>query len=84
MCLSTWIISGTSDTIMIMAITQLEKVQMLRKLQYRVTRVWRFQICNQIKQIDNIFVDIRIKLLIFIIKTRFMFVCLFVCLSTLY
>ena len=41
------------------AITQLEKVQMLRKLKSRVTRVWRFQIYNLIIQIDNIFVDIR-------------------------
>ena len=44
---------------MTMAITQLEKVQILRKLKSRVTRVWRFQICNQIIQIDNLFVDIR-------------------------
>ena len=56
-CVSaTWAISGTNMT---MAITQLEKMQMLRKLKSRVTRVWRFQICNQIIQIDNIFVDIR-------------------------
>ena len=59
MCLSTWAISGTSGTNMTMAIAQLEKVQMLRKLKPRVTRVWRFQICNQIIQIDNIFVDFR-------------------------
>ena len=44
---------------MTMAITQLEKVQMLRKQKSKVTRVWRFQICNQIVQIGNIFVDIR-------------------------
>ena len=44
---------------MTIAITQQEKVQMLRKLKSRLTRVWRFQICNQIIQIDNIFVDIR-------------------------
>ena len=45
---------------MTMAITQLEKVQMLRKLKSRITRVWRLQICNQIIQIDEIvFVDIR-------------------------
>ena len=60
MCVSaTSAISGTSGTNMTMAITQLEKVQMLTKLKYRVTRVRRFQICNQIIQIDNIFVDIR-------------------------
>ena len=44
---------------MTMGKTQLEKVQMLRKLKSRVTRVRRFQICNQIIQIDNIFADIR-------------------------
>ena len=37
---------------MTMAITQLEKVLLLRKLKSRVTRVWRFQIYNQIIQID--------------------------------
>ena len=48
-CVSaTWSISGTSGTNMTMAITQLEKVLLLRKLKSRVTRVWRFQICNQI------------------------------------
>ena len=51
--------SGTSGTNMTMAIIQLEKMQMLRKLKSGVTRVWRIQICNQIIQIDNIFVDIR-------------------------
>ena len=44
---------------MTMAIAQLEKVQMLKKLKSRVTRLWSFQICNQIIQIDNILVDIR-------------------------
>ena len=53
---ATWAISGTSTT---MATTQLVKVQMLRKLKSRVARVWRFQICNQIIQIDSIFIDIR-------------------------
>ena len=33
--------------------------EMFRKLKSRIIRVWRFQICNQIIQIDNIFVDIR-------------------------
>ena len=32
---------------MTMATTQLEMVQMLRKLESRVTRVWRFQICKK-------------------------------------
>ena len=44
---------------MTMDITQLEKVLLLRKLNSRVTRVWRFQICNQITEIENTFVDIR-------------------------
>ena len=60
MCVSaSWAISGTIGTNMTMSITQLEKVQMLRKLKTKVTRVWRFQICNQIIEIDNIYVDIR-------------------------
>ena len=44
---------------MTMAITQIEKVQMLRKLKSRVTRVRKFQFCHWIIQIDNIFVDIQ-------------------------
>ena len=47
-----------SGTDMAMSITQLEKVLLLGKLKSTVTRVWGFQICNQIIQIDNIFVDI--------------------------
>ena len=59
-CVSaTWAISRTSGTNTTMAISQPENVQILRKLTSRVTRVWRFQICYQIIQIDNIFVDIR-------------------------
>ena len=52
-------LSGTSGTNMTMVITQLEKVLMLRKLNSRLTRLWRFLTCNRIMQIGDIFVDIR-------------------------
>ena len=58
-CVSaTCAISGTSGTNLTMTSTPLKKVEMLRKLEYGVIHVPRFQICNQILHILNIFVDI--------------------------
>ena len=47
--------SGTRGTDLTIAIPHQEKMEMIRKSEFRVIHIWQSQICNQIPHIDNIF-----------------------------